>query len=383
MLTSGTQCDEVRPVCGNCYKRFPNAEEECEYDGTPSQSGRNSPGSVNRPPLGSPASSIGTAPGSNTSTSRSMELRLFHHFSTVTCLIMPTCEEPAGLSMWKVIIPSLAFECSYIYSAILGVAALHLLTLIPGDIALKAATYQYIDETVTAHREEMSTPDSSNPMNRFTTSMLLTVHAKLRSKYEANNGVPYTPPINYFALQNGAKDIWQQDLEMGSEVKAYINCYSHLAPHLEPYKPPEFHHHVYVNQDFPYDPLPMFVELETSIAPDRKSMYIQALQYISLIKQCILNGERPDWIQHRLAIVPSVLGKDFYILMQDGDPLSLMILARLFALLRFVDEPWWLQGTAEYEIRGLETLLPEEWKWGIEWPMEILENSLRIVGEEE
>jgi hypothetical protein len=67
--------------------------------------------------------------------------------------------------------------------------------------------------------------------------------------------------------------------------------------------------------------------------------------------------------------------------MQKADPLSLLILARLFALLKFVDEPWWLQGTAEYKVKGLETLVPEEWKWGIEWRLEILENLLLFVGE--
>ena len=43
-------------------------------------------------------------------------------------------------------------------------------------------------------------------------------------------------------------------------------------------------------------------------------------------------------------------------------------------MLKFVDAPWWLHGTAEYEVKGLETLVPKEWKWGIEWPLEVLES---------
>jgi hypothetical protein len=68
--------------------------------------------------------------------------------------------------------------------------------------------------------------------------------------------------------------------------------------------------------------------------------------------------------------------------MEEADPLSLLIVARLFTLGKFVDEPWWLQGTAEYEVKGLETLIPEEWKWGMEWPLEILENSLLFIRQE-
>jgi len=70
-----------------------------------------------------------------------MELRLFHHFSTVTCLTMPSCENEDGLRMWNFLIPRLSFDCTYIYSAILGVAALHLLTLTPDDGV--ACTYQF------------------------------------------------------------------------------------------------------------------------------------------------------------------------------------------------------------------------------------------------
>jgi hypothetical protein len=239
---------------------------------------------------------------------------------------MPTCEEPAGLNMWAATIPSLAFECSYIYSAILGIAALHLLSLSPDDVALKAATYQYIDETVSAHREEISSVDSSNSLNLFTTSLLLTIHAKLRSRYEANTSVPYTLPINYFILQNGVQYLWNQTTEWSSGVKAYINCYAELVPPLAPPRPPESHHHTYIHQDFPYDPLPNFVEVDTSITPNRKIIYTQALNYLSLIKDCILKGEKSPWIQHRLGIVPIVLEKDFHILMQEEDPLSLTIL---------------------------------------------------------
>jgi hypothetical protein len=284
--------------------------------------------------------------------------------------------------MWKGTIPSLAFECSCIYSAILAIAALHLLTPIPDDIALKAATYQYIDETVSAHREEMSVIASSNSLNRLTASILLTMHAKLRTICERNTGGPYTLPISYFILQHGANDIFLQTSEWGSEFKAYVDVYSHLAHHLQLPPPPEPQNHIYMNREFPYDPLPNYVAFGTSITPDWKDIYTHAFTYISLIKECILKGENPPWIRHRLAIFPTIQRKDFCVLMQEEDPLSLLIVAKLFALLKFVAKPWYLQGTAEYEVRGLETMCPEEWKWGIEWSLEILENSWLSVGVE-
>ncbi|KAL3420635.1 hypothetical protein PVAG01_07080 [Phlyctema vagabunda] len=369
------KCDEMRPVCGNCYKRFPNAEEQCKFGDALQTDEIAVEGDMTASKADSPAT------GYTFSTTRSMELRLFHHFSTVTCYTMPTCEEPAGLKMWKDVIPSLAFECTYIYSAILGIAALHLLAQMPSDIALKAAAYQYMNETVSAHREEMGSIDSSNALNRFAASVLLTMHAKLRTRCEANTGVAYTLPTNYFMLQIGATGLWHRDLDLGEEVKNYIACYSHLAPRQQPWKPYESHHHRQMGQYFPYDPLPSFVETDGSVTPQQKSTCTRALDYISLIQQCILKGERTSWIQHRIAIAPSVLKMDFYILMQEGNILSLAILARVFALLKFVDDSWWLQGTAEYEVEGLETLAPHEWKWAFEWPLRILETAKPLRSE--
>lgn len=299
---------------------------------------------------------------------------------------MPTCEEPSGLKMWRDIIPALAFDCTYIYSAILGISALHLLSLSSptssNSTTFKTAAYQYIDETVSAHRNEMSTPSSRHALNRFMASVLITMHAKFRTPCELNTTTVYVPPVNYFMLQNGAKELWHQNIDMGEDVRRYINVYSHLAPRQQPIKgpsSPSAREEIYLrHQSFPNDSLPRYVQADDSIDPERKKVYMQALSYIALIKECILNGERASWIQHRLGIAPSVFGMQFCGLMQGGDAVSMLIVARLFALGRFVDEPWWLRGTAEYEVRGLESVVAEDWGWGFEWPLEIL----RSMGEE-
>lgn len=173
---------------------------------------------------------------------------------------------------------------------------------------------------------------------------------------------------------------------MGEDVRKYINVYSHLAPRKQPIKgpsPPTAREEIYLQQQFPHDSLPRYVHAEDSVEPEKKRVYMHALNYIELIKECILNGERASWIQHRLAIAPSVFGARFSELMQEGDAVSLLIVARLFALGRFVDEPWWLKGTAEYEVRGLESVVGEQWGWGFEWPFEILKSVEEGIMDEE
>lgn len=43
------------------------------------------------------------------------------------------------------------------------------------------------------------------------------------------------------------------------------------------------------------------------------------------------------------AILPGEVPAGFVGLLEEGDPLALTILARLFALLKYIEELWWLK----------------------------------------
>jgi hypothetical protein len=34
-----------------------------------------------------------------------------------------------------------------------------------------------------------------------------------------------------------------------------------------------------------------------------------------------------------------------------------------------VDDIWWLEGMAKREVLGMLTVIPEKWKWAMEWPV--------------
>jgi hypothetical protein len=37
-----------------------------------------------------------------------------------------------------------------------------------------------------------------------------------------------------------------------------------------------------------------------------------------------------------------------------------------------VENHWVFQGMAEHEIHGLKSLLPADWTWVMEWPLQVL-----------
>ena len=66
-------------------------------------------------------------------------------------------------------------------------------------------------------------------------------------------------------------------------------------------------------------------------------------------------------------------------LLEEGDPIALAILARFFALLKYIEELWGLKGTAEFEVRGLAGLVSEDWEWIMKWPLEIPEGVAEVM----
>jgi hypothetical protein len=68
----------------------------------------------------------------------------------------------------------------------------------------------------------------------------------------------------------------------------------------------------------------------------------------------------------------------FLELVAQKDARALALLARNLALLRVVESIWWLHGTgktqqvADHAITGIQNLMPPEWAWTMEWPLQIL-----------
>ncbi|CZT44116.1 uncharacterized protein RSE6_04242 [Rhynchosporium secalis] len=368
------KCDEKRPICGPCIKRFPNPEEECCFEAL-------------SPPVTrehSSSSSPASAADAMTNTlsrhaARAMELRLFHHYSTTTCHTMPLVEEDTGREMWLVTVPTSAFEYPYVYTAVLAIAALHLLGNNPNDVSLQTATYQYIDESLSGYRNELKNINQENSAPVFTAALLLSMNARLRHRCYGANPPPYTLPLNYLHLQLGIRQVYFEThpFIQDSSVRRYVDLRRDLKPEI---KRESLEFPMNVNRNgfqFPHDVLySTWGVLSTN--PERTPIYAITLTYLSGLKDGIGFDEEIRWIQRRLAWLIQGIPREFVTYLEEGDPLAIVILSRFYALLKYIDEPWWIQGAPEFEIRGMASLVGEEWKWAMEWPLEVLEVAVRV-----
>lgn len=220
----------------------------------------------------------------------------------------------------------------------------------------------------------MTNISSDNSLALFTSALLLALHAKLRSRCQGTDSVPYTLPLNYLYLQLGAKDLYYEtkDYIEGSSVKEFIE----LKPEPGNTFSPSSSHNDF---DFPPDILLSTWSSHPSIpmSAEREPIYAGTLAYLLHLKYTIKSQEKPHWVQRRICKMPSKIPREFIGFLEQQDPLAVAILARFFALLKYVDEPWYIRGTAEYEVAGMASLMNDEWAWAMEWPLGILDTGFR------
>ncbi|CAG8951121.1 hypothetical protein HYFRA_00006519 [Hymenoscyphus fraxineus] len=354
-------------VCGQCSKRFPNPEKECYYDAKLYHS-NSSHLTPNASAYTSDASDVEGSPSPPT-----METELFSHFTTITAYQMPSSSSQAS-SIWTKKVPTMALEFPYLYNAMLGIAALHKLSLNPEHSSLRAATYQFVDHTIAGHRNDISQLHAKNAEALLVTSALLSLHAHLRPIYLSSEK-GYVPPVTAFRLQRGTREIVlatepligtteihqhfanTASLDLEQPISTSTSTPSASTPRL--LIPEDTHLLPYLHS--------------ADVSPQRKHLYTSTLQLLYPILSALRTGSHPiHWTRQRLLAFPEEIPSAMVGLLEEKDALALSILARYYALLGCVKGEWWLDGRAGYEIHGLTSLMPAGWETIMEWPLSLL-----------
>ena len=101
--------------------------------------------------------------------------------------------------------------------------------------------------------------------------------------------------------------------------------------------------------------------------------YQKALSYIGGVQIAIAASEAPQVILRRLISFPMLIQQPFIDLVAEQRPRALVVLAHYFALLARISHVWWIGDTGRREIRGIQTILPDEWQNFLEWPLQAME----------
>ncbi|KAL2283420.1 hypothetical protein FJTKL_10012 [Diaporthe vaccinii] len=433
------KCDEVHPRCGNCVKHgvpcdFENPDVAQELHAllagstaSPGSSGQAaslddllSEASMPRPAGYVPSTPQSSAfsiplyrqppqplPGSQP-IGRLTELRLMHQYTNHTYKTL-AITSPELAEMWGVAIPELAFAGStHLVDAILAVSALHMRSLYPNDTELTRAGHAYMASCLNNYSNSLKSGiNADNAATLFLTSTLIAfqstatrIFTKDESPFALMNaggyegrdigasGSVYQPPLTWFHSFQGVKTVvaaswaWlkQNDIILAiidsqpvlnlNFSRATEGFFGHLLDDLD-------EEITALGPSAPVTPVhdPNYA-LPGSEPMDLATSTRQAYQHAV----ATLNWAHSKPGKGALAF-PATVSKRFVELVEERRPRALAILASFFALLKVLDNIWWLQGMSRREVLGIVSLFNSDYfgpdverKW---WPH--LEWAVRLA----
>ncbi|KAL6700509.1 hypothetical protein J3F84DRAFT_358369 [Trichoderma pleuroticola] len=422
------KCDEVHPRCGNCSKHgvmcdFESRQvlDELHTLPTPAtkspQAPVSAPSSVSPRPMTATATTTATtaapsttamptydkptydnrrispsrlSPPSTVSTpsltlpsvpiitsmtrqgDRLLEFQLWHQYITSTSKTL-VMNSPASTDIWQKDVPRFALEGrTYLIDAVLSVAALHLRFKNPDDKVMIEASHAYSASTLAEYCRSLNkgiTAENADAL--FLTSCLIAFQAtasRLFVKEDADPSDPgephrrYALPLSWFHAFQGVKTIvatsWQW-IRNSATVKVVIDSQPGFMLDLNPLGPDSFFGHLLDDLD---------EELEQEDEANRAATnqgYFHAV--------CVLNWAHKNHYAPSALALPSTVSRRYVELVEAKRPRALAILACFFALLKRMDNVWWLDDVARREVMGLVSLFETGSKWWrhLEWPIRI------------
>jgi hypothetical protein len=294
-----------------------------------------------------------------TGASRSLELKLLHHFTARTSQTF--ADTDTQKMAWQIDIPELAYNAQYLMDAILAVSALHMRSVNPEDQSLIRASHGYMASALAQYSSLLNSGLSElNAEALFSTSALIAFQASASRRFEYKNGAgEYFLPLAWFHSFQGVKTVvmaaWQW-LRNSDKVHPIINAQPALDLILDP-EHKSFFSPLLENVGKHLESFPENSRQET------RQAYEHAVAFLNWAHQ------RPT--RNRILGFAATVSRRYVELLGQQDPLAMVIAACFFALTKVVDDIWWLDGVAKREVNGILTLMPSEWWEKMEWPVRI------------
>lgn len=398
------KCDETHPECFHCTKHG----AACQYSHhTPLRSetlqssveSNDSSLSSANPPLGltSPYADPGeTADFFEPEERRQLELRLLHHYMIVVTYTFPACNEQRFKDLWTIDAVHSGFKYPFLFNAILAISSLHLLSdtrsrtyfyardenqaaveratktssipEIENSTDLARAHRLYLNMAVRQQREVIPNLNSSNADAIFMTSLLLS-YQSLKLIPDQSTSSSYSPPVHWLRMCKAVATVIEaaQPTLRSDSVIAIMLAYStepdvkdEMAMFNPLYRKP-----FEALLDWTNYPEP---ELDLGI----KNAYERTLAYVGGVYHALLNNEAPRIMVRRIVCLGVLAPARYIELLESRRPRALAILAHHLALSQAVEEHWWFHGVADRVVNGIQTILPAEWQWAMEWPLSMI-----------
>jgi hypothetical protein len=290
---------------------------------------------------------------------------------------MSSADLPAVHEMWSVAVPEMAFEYEPLLHTLLALGAAHRATLFPDQAnSLRPIQHAYIDFALQEHRPITADLNGNTSEAVCVNAVLLSLYTLfLRSEPSSDS---YEPPLLWLSVARGIrtilKTVYHQLVQSDSKLKPLL-----LA------KPVLFHEGLsnFKGSAKPFHFILEYRLYEEEIDEKTQKAYSESINYL----ECLYTASKPPaptWILRKMFTgFPPMVPRRFCELVTEKRPRALVILGYLFALAKKVENVWWLQGIPEREVRGIESIIPAEWKWTMVWPLNLIAENPSVTSEGE
>jgi hypothetical protein len=285
-----------------------------------------------------------------------------------------------NLHIWATTIPRLAFRHNALLYSIYTIAALHIANLEPSN-SEHVATYQkYLGLTLREHRNDVTNLGPANADATALTSSFLRVSnfALLKERQQD----PYAPPIDWLHMSNTTGQglnvaAWQY---IHNDANSIMRAFIHDAPGMSPNPNGCIRDGDFIFQEAKRrEPLHLLRRTQDDILTEPWNAeildaYETTISYIGAIQLAIQAHEPPESIFRRIILFPQCVETNFITLVQQQRPRALVILAHYFAYLTDFRYIWWIGDAGPREVRGIESVLPDDWLDLMNWPLQAIED---------
>lgn len=300
---------------------------------------------------------------------RILELRLMHHWITATADTMSSAQLASVREMWSVSVPQMAFEYEPLLHTLLAIGAAHRATLLPGEApSLRPVYHGYIDSALKRHRPGTAKLDANTSESICLNAILISLYTLfLRSEGTTE---PYEPPILWLSMARGIRTV------VKTVYHQLMASNSRLCPLLVA-QPTIWHRDSTESNVPPTKSFHYLLEYRREEMTDTvENAYCGAIAYLERL-YFAAQAREPDFVIRKIFTgFPPVIPRLFLEFISEKRPRALAILAHLFALAKRVENVWWLRGIPEQEVRGIESIMPADWKWALDWPIRVISHDV-------
>jgi hypothetical protein len=289
-----------------------------------------------------------------------------HHF--VTSTVQSDFLSTHDLSMsevWLKVAPTLALDHPFLMNAILSIAALHLAKTQPSFLDMSRTHRLYFNAALGQHREAVQNLNASNAEAACVSAVLISLPPiALLQDVDLHDTRTYSPPVHIFNLLAGNIPLFTSALLFippTSDIMPIIDANPDLSVFQRQCEDGTF--------EQPFTALIAWRAENEYLNADKQVAYEMVLSYIGFILYQIETRLNTIQLRQLWHAFPMFAPPLFVEGLRMRDPRALVILAYFFSLTTSMDNVWWLRGIAESEVLGIQSILPAEWQWAMEFAL--------------